>query len=299
MDEAAGAALVSKAVTVTHKTTQGHGRKGSKAARRKAPAAAVATQVVAERSAARRVQPRRPRRIMKTSELIARDIIAYICDGGLKAGDALPPEASMLKYYDVGRASLREALRLLEVHGLIQIRAGAKGGPVVGAPSAENLAQILTLYFGLSGATYEDLTDVIRILFPKVAEVVARRRLTQDEVRRLRASVEDGCGTHVPAPARTEAQKAFHRLLAELANNSVWTLLNDAVALIFADHIVATADSSAFHAASESDHKEIADTVIARDVEEARRLMHEHTNRFIEFYRAQMPGIFSQLIEWR
>src|SRR2546422_2612683 len=102
---------------------------------------------------------RRLRRVLKTSELIARDIILDIFEGGLKAGDALPPEASMLKQYEVGRASLREALRLLEVQGLVHIRAGATGGPVVGAATAENLARMLTLFFGLAGATYEDLAD--------------------------------------------------------------------------------------------------------------------------------------------
>ena len=92
---------------------------------------------------------RRTRRVMKTSELIARDIILDISEGGLKTGDSLPPEAAMLKHYEVGRASLREALRLLEVQGLVHIRAGAKGGPVVGSANAENLARMLTLYFGL------------------------------------------------------------------------------------------------------------------------------------------------------
>ena len=60
-----------------------------------------------------RASVRRSRRVMKTSELVARDIILDISEGGLKAGDALPPEASMLNHYEVGRASLREALRLL------------------------------------------------------------------------------------------------------------------------------------------------------------------------------------------
>ena len=99
-----------------------------------------------------RPRVRRIRRVLKTSELIARDIILDISEGGLKAGDPLPPEATMLKQYEVGRASMREALRMLEVQGLVHIRAGARGGPVVGAATAENLARMLTLYFGLAGA---------------------------------------------------------------------------------------------------------------------------------------------------
>src|SRR5690606_40010308 len=85
-------------------------------------------------------RPRRKRRPLKTSELIARDIIHDIAEGGLQTGDSLPPEAAMLQHYQVGRASLREALRLLEVQWLVQIRVGAYGGPVFGFASAVNLS---------------------------------------------------------------------------------------------------------------------------------------------------------------
>jgi GntR family transcriptional regulator, transcriptional repressor for pyruvate dehydrogenase complex len=242
---------------------------------------------------------RRTRRVLKTSELIARDIILDISEGGLQTGDSLPPEASMLKHYEVGRASLREALRLLEVQGLVHIRAGAKGGPVVGAATAENLARMLTLYFGLAGATYEDLTDVLLILYPRVAEVAASRKLTRVESQALQASVDHACGTPNPRLLRSETLKDFHSLLAEFSRNTVWALLADAVALIFADHIISTTDSREFHAIAAADHKQIGEAVLAGDAEKAGQYMLEHTHRIIKFYRAQTPAIFSQLIEWR
>jgi len=242
---------------------------------------------------------RRMRRVLKTSELIARDIILDIFEGGLKAGDALPPEARMLKHYEVGRASLREALRLLEVQGLVHIRAGATGGPVVGAATAENLARMLTLFFGLAGATYEDLTDVMLLLYPQIAAVAASRKLGRLDAAALTASIDLACGTPNPRLIRSESLRDFHSLLPALSKNPVWTLLADAVGLIFADHIIATTDSREFHATSVLDHKQIADAILAADPEGARKQMLEHTKRMIEFYRAQTPAIFSQLIEWR
>jgi DNA-binding FadR family transcriptional regulator len=242
---------------------------------------------------------RRTRRVMKTSELVARDIILDISEGGMKAGDALPPEASMLKHYEVGRASLREALRLLEVHGLIRIRAGAKGGPIVGSAAASNLARMLTLYFGLANASYEDLTDVILIVYPKVAEVAASKKLSRAEIQQLHASIDQACGTPNPSAIRSETLSDFHTLLAAFAHNSVWTLLADAIGLIFADHIIATTDSREFHATAADDHKQIADAVLAQNPALAHKHMLEHTKRMIEFYRGQTPAIFSQLIEWR
>jgi DNA-binding FadR family transcriptional regulator len=243
---------------------------------------------------------RRDRRILKTSELIARDIILDISEGGMKQGDSLPPEAQMLQHYEVGRASLREALRLLEVQGLVRIRAGAKGGPVVGIASAENLARMLTLYFGLAGATYDDLTEVMRIIYPQIAAVAASRKLNKTEVALLNDSLEMQCGDQAPRIAnKTEVHLDFHRLLVAFARNSIWCLLADAVGLIFADHVMAMTDSRAFHQTSADDHREIADAVLAGDVDKAAQAMLEHTDRIIEFYKSQTPAIFSQLIEWR
>lgn len=236
---------------------------------------------------------------MKTSELIVRDIILDISEGGLKMGDSLPPEASMLKHYEVGRASLREALRVLEVLGLIRIRPGAHGGPVVGAATGEHLARTLTLYFGLAGATYEQLTEVMLLLYPEIAAVAASRKLGTAELHALRESIEQACESSNPRLIRTETLKDFHSLLAQFSKNPVWTLLADAVGLIFADHIISTTDSREFHAQTIADHQQIADAVTSGSVDQARRYMLEHTRRMIEFYRSQTPAIFSQLIEWR
>lgn len=246
-----------------------------------------------------RSRARRIRRVLKTSELIARDIILDISEGGLKAGDPLPPEAVMLKEYEVGRASMREALRMLEVQGLVHIRAGAGGGPVVGAPTAENLARMLTLYFGLAHATYEQLTEVMLILYPLVASVAASRKLIPVQVQALQESVDHACGAPNPRLIRTETLKDFHSLLSQFARNPVWALMTDAVGLVFADHIISTTDSREFHAQTVTDHKQIASAVLAGDEELAGRTMLAHTQRMIDFYRTQTPAIFSQIIEWR
>src|SRR5581483_7525231 len=72
------------------------------------------------------------RRNAKTSEVVALDIVRDIVARNLKPGDKLPLESELLRQYRVSRSSLREALRLLEVQGLITIRPGPGGGTVVG-----------------------------------------------------------------------------------------------------------------------------------------------------------------------
>jgi len=187
----------------------------------------------------------------------------------------------------------------VEVEGFVQIRAGGRGGPVVGSATAENLARMLTLYFGLAGATYADLSRVMLIVYPKIAEVAAATQLARAEAAALRASVDQACSMPNPRLVKTATLKDFHSLLPALSRNPVWSLLSDAVGLIFADHVMTTADSRGFHAVSIKDHEDIANAILERDPDLAGELMLGHTQRMIEFYREQNPAIFDQVIEWR
>jgi DNA-binding FadR family transcriptional regulator len=76
-----------------------------------------------------KVAARSRRRTAKVSEIIAREIVHD--SRGLPPGTMLPSEAKLLERYQVGRTSLREALRVLEMQGLIVIRPGPGGGPML------------------------------------------------------------------------------------------------------------------------------------------------------------------------
>ena len=94
------------------------------------------------------------RRVVKTSEMVALNIVHDIKARNLKNGDRLPLEMAMLQEYRVSWASLREALRLLEVQGLISIKPGPGGGPVVGSVDARQMARTASLYFHLGDMRY-------------------------------------------------------------------------------------------------------------------------------------------------
>ena len=90
---------------------------------------------------------------------MARDIVDDIVVERLDERDNLPSETAMLQHYGVSRETLREALRLLEVQGLISIRRGPGGGPIVGAVDPANLGRISTLFYHLAG---RDLRRAVR-----------------------------------------------------------------------------------------------------------------------------------------
>jgi hypothetical protein len=67
-------------------------------------------------------------RLDKLSERLARSILSDIVVGEMQVGAMLPSEAVMMESYGVGRNSVREALRILEIHGLVKIKPGPRGG---------------------------------------------------------------------------------------------------------------------------------------------------------------------------
>ena len=112
-------------------------------------------------------------RPLKTSESVARDIVQDVV-ADLGEGDSLPSEARMLEQYGVSRESLREGLRLLEAQGLITLRRGPGGGPVVGTVDPANLGRVSTLYYYLVGANYGELFEAWAVAEGYLAERAAR-----------------------------------------------------------------------------------------------------------------------------
>ena len=70
-------------------------------------------------------------RPQKTALIVAKRVVEDIYKSGQSAGDRLPPERVMLEHYGVGRGTLREALRFLELQGVLTLKPGPGGGPVI------------------------------------------------------------------------------------------------------------------------------------------------------------------------
>jgi GntR family transcriptional repressor for pyruvate dehydrogenase complex len=241
------------------------------------------------------------RRTEKVSEVIAREIVRD--SRGLPPGTMLPPEAKLLEQYQVGRASLREALRLLEVQGLIVIRTGPGGGPMIAEADSAHFGRMASLYFHLSGATNRDNLDARLILEPVVAGIIAQR---QDPkaiavLEAYLASSETSVSGSLPSSdaALTDDEKKaleFHIMLMTLSGNPIITLLARSL-----QDLPLQSAGAALH--PETDVSHVHD-MIARAITEGRpaqaeQLMREHMIDFIEYQLAHAPGYLDQTVSWR
>ena len=242
--------------------------------------------------------PRRPvRRSDKVSETIARDIVRRIGAEELRPGTQLPPEAKMLAEYRVGRGSLREALRILEVHGLISIKPGPRGGPTVDQVHTENFGRMASLYFQMDGVTFQDLLEARVIMEPTLAGLAARRRDPQLVVELDRFTRDGRIGADDEEYAQDAAD--FHRVLAAMSGNPVMMLFGQSIADILRDRLSPPLFPKSRRGAVLNVHCAIARAVTEGDAAHAEALMAEHMSEYAAYVRRRHPGLMREVVDWR
>lgn len=242
------------------------------------------------------------RRTEKISEVIAREIVRD--SRNLKPGTMLPPEAKLLEQYRVSRASLREALRLLEVQGLVIIRPGPGGGPMIAAADSLHFGRMASLFFHMSGATHRDTLNARLLLEPIVAGLIAEKQ-DPAQIQALKDYLEsskttmDGKLPHSSADLSDEQQRAleFHAMLMSMSGNPVLTLIVRSLQDLRVDQL--TGDGVHPEGNIEHVHCEIAQAIIDGRRDDTERLMREHMQDFIEYESKNDPGYLEQTVSWR
>lgn len=165
------------------------------------------------------IEPINPQRIYQE---IANQLRRTISEGKLRPGDKLPPERNLAEMFGVSRNTMREALRSLELSGLIELRLGSAGGAFI-VPGSSNavVAGMRDLYF-LGAITPEQLTEA-RISLSAAVIRMACERMTDEDMTELeqcvaRAAQADKAGDF---EERTRHHQAFHVLLGKATHNPI------------------------------------------------------------------------------
>jgi DNA-binding FadR family transcriptional regulator len=233
----------------------------------------------------------------KTSTLVATRIIRDIGDQGMVEGDRLPTEAALIERFGVGRASLREALRFLEIQGLINIRPGPNGGPLVGPLDPGDLGRMLSLYFYRRGATFRELVQARLLLEPVMAGEAARNQ-DAEMVAKLQRVLEIEAHNALETEAYLEGANAFHLTLAEMGGNRVLELVAASLKQLFTDRVSGTLIPVHGRSRVRREHTAIAEAVLGGDSRKAERLMRRHMQEYVDFVEARQPALLDEVIAW-
>jgi len=212
-----------------------------------------------------------------SGEIVSR-IKGAIRAGELAPGDQLPAERDLTKQLGVSRVSVRDALRMLEANGLIEVRVGARGGAFVTAPAPQLVGEGFADMLLLADVDAAHVTEV-RMIFELGLLDLACMRATEEDV----AALHDVCDRADAASVYDPALSAeFHAQLARCTHNDALVLFAEAMRAPLASslHAARAADPDAGRVGS-LEHRAIAVAVGARDAAAARRIMAEHLGRTV------------------
>jgi len=220
-----------------------------------------------EPTAAVPTNPAWARRPTNLAKAITAELVERIVRGVHPHGSTLPPEPVLCEMFSVSRTVIREAVKVLQEKGLVQVRQGA--GTVVTPPVAWNMLDEMVLAATIaedeSLAVLDDLVVTRRLLESDMAQVAARVA-DQDTLDRLRALVDRMDELVHDVPAYHEHDRAFHDTIMRASGNRIAR----GVVRALESQVVNTASylgvsGLEFCKASNRGHRRIFERIAARD----------------------------------
>ncbi len=209
----------------------------------------------------------------RVSEEIIGQVRDLITSGRLKVGDRLPAERELAKILQVGRSTVREAIRALESLGILQARPG-EGTFLVSNP-AEQKPDPITANAFKSWENQRKLFEVRMVIEPDLAALAARRA-SPEQIAKMREILREQEASVKRGDIGIKADNSFHFLLAEAAGNEILFRIMDSLMALLQETREASLHTSGRSVTSLKQHKAIVRAIEARDPAAAERRMREH-----------------------
>ena len=164
----------------------------------------------------------------RTFEEVSDQIKKLIFDGVFKPGDKLLPETELAQQFNVGRQSIREALRILELSGFITIQKGGGGGAIIKDTISNKISNLFLDAFQLEKITIEELT-VARFEIEKTVLKYAIENADEADIKRLQENVRDAWEKIEANINVIDENIQFHNLLAKASKNHLFVIVVEAV----------------------------------------------------------------------
>lgn len=219
----------------------------------------------------------------KRGDIVVEEIKRWIGEGRLVPGDKLPKETALQELFGISKGTAREALKSLEVQGLVTVRTGPAGGATISEVPLERAFQLVQNYLFFRDLNVTQIYAIRQMLEPELA-AGAVPHLTESDFEALERSI------HVCAPAPASLAQAraqrqedlhFHDVLAAANPNALLRFMCELVNRLLR-HLVTIGNQPAHPAyqrlgdANVDAHRRLLEAARRRDADEVRRLMLDH-----------------------
>lgn len=218
--------------------------------------------------------------VPKAPDVLARELRERILSGELPEGAALPAERELVKQTQMSRATVREALRILEVQNLVRVKAGRAGGAFVQRPSTASMANTVSMLIRGRQIKLADLMETQEALEPFCAELAAAKRTTEDLERLDRAN--DAIADPSADLSRfLQANLDWHVGVAIASHNEllIGFMTGLSQAIYAGTENASFVDDSVREVTSRA-HKSVTRAIRERDAEAAGRRMRRHVHSY-------------------
>jgi GntR family transcriptional regulator, transcriptional repressor for pyruvate dehydrogenase complex len=239
------------------------------------PAATKATDAVAKDRSQPRFAPIRTKRVF---EEICEQVRREMAAGTLRPGDKLPPERELALKLGVSRAAVREALRSLEIAGVVGLHKGARGGAFILKGDPDLVTRSIRDMFHLGRISLDNLTEA-RTLVMQVAMQLACERIRPTTVAALERNVDRLTTLPVSGKAaeRVAISAEFYRLISQATDNTVLQVIIEALTDIVLQQVEQS--NIEFFPNLIAHRRRLVEYIATRQVDEAKREMTEHLQR--------------------
>lgn len=227
--------------------------------------------------------------VPKASDVLAHQLRERILSGDIPQGAALPPERELVAQTQLSRATVREALRILEVQGLLRIKAGRAGGAFVRQPDSHSVAQSVQLLVRGRRIRLEAVHETREAVEPGIAGLAAARRTAAD-LADLEQANSDIADAGADLPAFLDANVRWHVAVANASHNELLAAFMQAIsqtiyrATEYEEFVDDAVQATALRA-----HRTITDAIRAQDPDAASRRMARHVHGFAAALLATDP----------
>jgi GntR family transcriptional repressor for pyruvate dehydrogenase complex len=169
-----------------------------------------------------------PIKSRRAFEEVANQIKQMIFQGIFNPGDKLPPESELAAQFGVGRQSIREALRILELSGFISTQKGGGGGSVIKDAISATISRLFLDACHMEKIPLEELTQA-RVEIERVVLRHAVLNADEADLKALRDNLREARGKSDANKVIVAENIQFHMLMAEASKNKLFVIVVQAI----------------------------------------------------------------------
>jgi GntR family transcriptional repressor for pyruvate dehydrogenase complex len=196
-----------------------------------------------------------------------------ISSGELHPGSKLPPERELARRFGVNRGSIRQALKALDVMGIVHQRVG--DGTYLTNDASTTLGAPLDFLILVDGITFQELFEARRIVEPELAARAAQRRSDEDLLELEKAVMAMKANPAMDAEELAEQDLRFHETIWRASGNRVCLRMFSSLHRAISRSLTVTS-SLRDEGTPVIAHEQMFLAIAAGEAERARRLMFEH-----------------------